>query len=64
MQNTQNLDMREFCSRKLWDMVNAEAQGRESEASEEELIAAVQELAQRRHYLVELEKIGKLQRPN
>jgi hypothetical protein len=60
MQESQTFNMHEFCSRKLWEMVSADAAGDEVEATEEELLAAVRELAQRRHYLAELEKIGKL----
>ena len=60
MQDTQTFNMHEFCSRKLWEIVSADAAGDESGVSQEELLAAVRELAQRRHYLAELEKIGKL----
>ena len=60
MQETQTFNMHEFCSRKLWEMVSADAAGEAGNATQEELLAAVRELAQRRHYLAELEKIGKL----
>ena len=60
MQEAQTFKMHEFCSRKLWEMVSADAAGQDAGASQEELMAAVRELAQRRHYLAELEKIGKL----
>ena len=52
--------MHEFSSRKLWEMVSTE----EQETSPEELVAAVRELAHRRHYLTELEQIGKLKPQN
>ena len=58
MENTQTFNMHEYCSRKLWEIVSAE--GEEQQSSPEELLAAVRELAQRRHYLAELERIGKL----
>ena len=64
MQETQTFNMHEFCSRKLWEMVSADAAGLPGEATPEELLAAVRELAQRRHYLAELEEIGRLKSPN
>ena len=60
MQEAQTFNMHEFSSRKLWEMVSTE----EQEASPEELLAAVRELAHRRHYLNELEQIGKLKPQN
>ena len=60
MHDSHTFNMHEFCSRKLWEMVSADAAGEPGEASPEELLAAVRELAQRRHYLAELEQIGKL----
>jgi hypothetical protein len=64
MQDTQTFNMHEFCSRKLWEMVSADAAGESGKASPEELLAAVRELEQRRHYLAELEQIGKLKPSN
>jgi hypothetical protein len=58
MQETQTFNMHEFSSRKLWEIVSAE--DAEQDSSPEELLAAVRELANRRHYLSELEEIGKL----
>jgi hypothetical protein len=55
MTDIHNFNAEEFCSSKLWQMVSNEA----TTASREELEAAVAELAQRRHYLSELEQIGK-----
>ncbi len=60
MQEAQTFNMHEYCSRKLWEMVSTEASEDGSAATPEELLAAVRELAQRRHYLTELEQIGKL----
>ena len=48
---------RELCSRKLWQLVNASTS---QDISEAELHEAVAELANRRHYLAELKKLGKL----
>ena len=62
MQETQTFNMHEFSSRKLWEMVSGE--GDDDSTSPEELLAAVRELAQRRHYLAELEQIGKLKPRN
>ena len=56
MQDAQTFNMHEYSSRKLWEIVSAER----SQATPDELLAAVRELAQRRHYLQELEAIGKL----
>ncbi|RLQ23801.1 hypothetical protein DWB85_01215 [Seongchinamella sediminis] len=48
---------RELCSRKLWQIVNSEAQ---ASTSRDQLQQALQELATRRHYLAELSRLGKL----
>lgn len=48
----------ELCSRKLWQMVNTEDDDR---ATERELREAMAELASRRHYLAELQRMGKLE---
>ena len=47
----------ELCSRKLWELVSAEQQQRD--INEAELREAVNELAERSHYLAELTEIGK-----
>ena len=52
-----NFDPEELCSRKLWQLVSAPAH---SEISDTELSRAIAELARRRHYLEELEEMGKL----
>ena len=53
--NTPAFRAEEFCSSKLWEIVSTQP----ASASQADLEAAVAELAQRRHYLAELEKIGK-----
>ncbi len=45
----------EYCSRKLWDMVNAT---RERALDDGDLRAAIAELEQRRHYLEQLQAFG------
>ena len=47
----------ELCSRKLWQLVN-------SDVSNTELQQAIEELTERRHYLAELSRIGKLEAPS
>jgi len=54
---TDRFNPQEFCSRKLWEMVNADTTGQQNKA---QLDAAIAELEQRRSYLIELENIGKL----
>lgn len=54
---TIHFDASELCSRKLWQLVNTPA---ERDISEAELREAIAELAARRHYLEELQRIGKL----
>lgn len=54
---TISFDASELCSRKLWQLVNAPS---EKDISETELKEAIAELASRRHYLEELQRIGKL----
>ena len=49
----------ELCSRKLWELVSAEQQ-KQQDINAAELREAVQELAERSHYLAELTEIGKL----
>ncbi len=53
----EEFNAREFCSRKLWQMINDE---RDSAINECQLEQAVAELANRRHYLEELSRMGKL----
>lgn len=47
----------ELCSRKLWQLISAPTT---NEISDLELSQAIAELARRRHYLEELEEMGKL----
>ncbi len=47
----------ELCSRKLWELVKSEP-GPQPQINEAELHEAIQELAERRHYLAELAEIG------
>ena len=54
MSTMTNFNATEFCSRKLWELIN----GENKSTSKSELEAAVQELAMRRHYLSELEQLG------
>ena len=56
--NGTTFNAQELCSRKLWQIINT-PQGRD--VSESELREAISELASRRHYLTELERIGKLE---
>ena len=53
--NTLKFDPSELCSRKLWQLVNAQT---EEQVSERELQEAISELASRRHYLEQLQQIG------
>ena len=55
--NTNTFKASELCSRKLWQLVNTPA---ETNINDSELAAAINELATRRHYLEELQEIGKL----
>ena len=55
MSESRSINMEDFCSRKLWEMVS-----QEKSTTPDELQAAIEELAQRRHYLSELEQLGKL----
>ena len=48
---------RELCSRKLWQMVTTPTA---KEIDDDELAEAIDELATRRHYLSQLQEIGKL----
>ena len=55
---TTGFNASEFCSRKLWEIVNTQ---QDKQISERELAEAISELATRRHYLAELREIGKLE---
>mgnify|MGYP001548345567 CR=1 FL=1 len=55
---TTQFNASEFCSRKLWQMVNRQ---QDRQVSNQELEEAINELATRRHYLAELREIGKLE---
>ncbi len=54
---TSGFNASELCSRKLWQLVTMPD---EESISEKELQQAIEELATRRHYLEELQRIGKL----
>lgn len=54
---TNQFDASELCSRKLWQIVNSEANAR---MSRDQLQQAIEELTARRHYLAELSRMGKL----
>lgn len=56
--NTIKFDPSELCSRKLWQLVNAETDER---VGERELKEAIAELATRRHYLEQLQQIGAIE---
>jgi hypothetical protein len=56
--NTIKFDPSELCSRKLWQLVNAETDER---VGERELKEAIDELATRRHYLEQLQQIGAIE---
>jgi hypothetical protein len=56
--NTEKFDPREFCSRKLWQLVSTET---DEQVSARALQEAVAELAARRHYLDQLQQIGAIQ---
>lgn len=52
--NQNSFRAEEFCSRKLWDLVNSRQEG----FTDADLAEAVAELAQRRHYLEQLRELG------
>lgn len=54
---TISFDATELCSRKLWQLINTPS---EKDISATELKEAIAELASRRHYLEELQRIGKV----
>ena len=53
--NTQKFNPQELCSRKLWQLVSTET---DEQVSDRELREAIDELANRRHYLEQMQKIG------
>lgn len=57
--NNNHFNPGELCSRKLWQLV---ANERDQSIGRQALQKAIDELAERRHYLAELERIGKLGR--
>ena len=59
--NTRKFDPRELCSRKLWQLVSTET---DEQVSERELREAIAELANRRHYLEQLQQIGAIKGQN
>lgn len=59
--NTVNFNPRELCSRKLWQLVSTETA---EQVSARELQEAIAELAARRHYLQQLQQLGKLEKVN
>ena len=54
---TTRFNASELCSRKLWQLVSEDDQ---SGCDKDELREAINELAARRHYLQELQEMGKL----
>ncbi len=58
MQANETFNPNEYCSRKLWDLVNHRDQEQLDSAA---LRAAVAELKQRSHYLDQLDQISTLQ---
>jgi hypothetical protein len=56
--NTSRFNPRELCSRKLWQLVSTETQ---EQVNERELREAIAELASRRHYLEQLQRIGAIE---
>ena len=55
---TSRFNAQELCSRKLWELVTTP---NEENIGERELQQAIEELATRRRYLEELQRIGKLE---
>ncbi len=55
--DTGTFNASELSSRKLWQLINT---GAEAQVSAAELREAIEELAARRHYLEELQRLGKL----
>jgi hypothetical protein len=55
----QNFNAQELCSRKLWEIVT---DSETEKTSSEQLKAALDELASRRHYLTELQQAGLFKR--
>ncbi len=57
MNDLNHFDPRELCSRKLWELVSLRTPEQITESQKRE---AISELATRRDYLSELERLGKL----
>lgn len=57
--NNNHFDPGQYCSRKLWQLV---ANEQEQSVDRQALQKVIDELAERRHYLAELERLGKLSR--
>lgn len=55
---TTEFNASELCSRKLWQLVNTDTR---SDDEDFLLQQAIQELMNRRHYLAELSRMGKLE---
>jgi hypothetical protein len=56
--NTVKFNPRELCNRKLWQLVSSEI---DHQANEMELREAIAELAERRHYMEQLQQIGAIE---
>lgn len=57
MIDSNTFDPSELCSRKLWQLVSED---QDSGCNKDELREAIDELAARRHYLQELQEMGKI----
>lgn len=55
--DTAKFNAEELCSRKLWQLLNAET---DNNINDGELTEVIAELAKRRHYLEQLQATGKL----
>ena len=65
MMNAVRINAQELCSRKLWQLVNTERNDNiHDDINDSELSEVIAELAKRRHYLEELQEIGKLEHPH
>jgi len=58
--NTGTFDPREFCSRKLWDIISTRIHDEHDTVAVER---AIRELASRRHYLEQLAGLGRAIQP-
>tara|TARA_R110000823_G_scaffold210224_5_gene340491 strand:- start:29930 stop:30118 length:189 start_codon:yes stop_codon:yes gene_type:complete len=54
---TTKIEASQLCSRKLWELVEAPS---EANITERELSEVIAELSRRRHYLEDLQELGKL----